>query len=162
MSVHDREIVVCRHSIFLKRALLAFWAAWLSVVFATNLFDAGKAVGLLGESWALASGNYQIVAEATSRYGTPVWLNASLFLIVILWEGIAALLFWRAWWKYRGGGWRGTSALYAAFIVGLTLWAAFLIAAEMCIAYSFEGTFLRLFIAQLATLIVIELLPEAG
>jgi hypothetical protein len=44
--------------VLLKRGLLLFWAAWLSLVLATNLLDAAKALGLLGQSWAFASGNY--------------------------------------------------------------------------------------------------------
>ena len=43
--------------LFLKRALLLFWAAWLSVVFATNVLDGCKALGLMGEGGAFASGN---------------------------------------------------------------------------------------------------------
>jgi hypothetical protein len=31
-----------------KRALLAFWASWLTVVFGTNLADAAKSAALLG------------------------------------------------------------------------------------------------------------------
>src|SRR5207248_6842904 len=86
-----------RPVLFLKRALLLFWAAWLSVVFATNVLDGCKAVGLLGEGWAFASGNYRFLAETTARYGTPAWLNGLLFLGVVCWEGAAALLFWLAW-----------------------------------------------------------------
>ena len=45
------------HVILLKRLLLLVWAVWLTVVFLSNLADAGKGVGLLGESWAFALGN---------------------------------------------------------------------------------------------------------
>src|SRR4051812_13809660 len=84
--------------VVLKRSLLAFWAVWLTVVFLTNLADAGKALGLLGESWAFASGNYRFLTETTARYATPAWLNAVLFAGVIAWEGLAAVLFWRGCW----------------------------------------------------------------
>jgi hypothetical protein len=139
---------------FLKRSLLFFWAAWLTVVFATNLADAGKALDLLGDSWALASGNYGFLCATTARYDTPAWLNGLLFLGVICWEGSAAVLFWLACWKLH------RPAVYAAFTVALTLWAAFLIADEVFIAYAVEATHLRLLTAQLATLLAIELLPE--
>jgi hypothetical protein len=52
--------------------------------------------------------------------------------------------------------------LYAAFTAGLVLWLAFLVADELCIAYPVEGTHARLFTAQLATLLSVELLPERG
>lgn len=160
MPVEEKHPVILRRPVLLKRLLLAFWASWLTLVFATNLMDAGKAAGLLAESWAFASGNYRFLAETTARYGTPGWLNGLLFLGVVCWEGVAAFLFWLASWTYRGTGREGTSYVHAAFITGLALWAAFLLADEAFIAYAGEGTHLRLFIAQLVTLLAIELLPE--
>jgi hypothetical protein len=151
-----------RPAALLKRTLLAFWAAWHTLVFATNLCDAGKAVGLLGEGWTFASGNYRFLVETTARYGTPSWVNGLLFGGVLCWEGAAAVLFWLAWLTFRGKGREGTRVRYAAFTVSLTLWAAFALADEAFIAYAVEGTHLRLFTAQLATLLAVELLPEGG
>jgi hypothetical protein len=145
-------------AVFLKRALLAFWAAWLTVVLTTNVLDGLKAAGLLNESWRFASGNYRFLAETTARYGTPAWLNAALFAGVIAWEGVAAALFWLAWWAYRGP--RGRGMRYAAFATALSLWLAFAVADEVFIAYQVEGTHLRVFMAQVATLLAVELLPE--
>jgi len=68
----------------------------MSVIFLSNLTDAGKAAGLLGESWAFASGNLKFMKETTARFGTPDLVNALLFAGVIFWEGFATLLFWRA------------------------------------------------------------------
>lgn len=139
---------------FLKRGLLLFWAAWLSVVFTTNLCDGLKALGVLPPSWSFASGNYAFVCQTTARYGTPAWVNGVLFASVIAWEGLAAVLFWLAGATYRGR-W-----LYPAFATGLALWAAFILTDEVFVAYPVEGTHWRLFIAQLATLLVVELLPD--
>jgi len=149
-------------AVLLKRTLLAFWAAWLTVVFTTNVLDGLKAGGLLAESWPFASGNYRFLSETTARYGTPDWLNAALFLGVVAWEGVAALLFWLTWWTFRGWGKGGGAVLYAAFTAALSLWLAFAIADEVFIAYPVEGTHLRLFLAQLATLLAVELLPEGA
>src|SRR5262245_41918048 len=149
-----------RPAVFLKRALLLFWSVWLTIVFATNVLDAGKAVGVLEEDWPLASGNYRFLVETTARYATPAWVNGLLFSGVICWEGTAALLFWLAWWRFQGRGKGGSRLLYAAFTAGLILWGAFLIADEVFIAYPVSATHLRLFTAQLATLLAIELLPE--
>jgi hypothetical protein len=142
----------------LKRSLLLFWAVWLSVVFLSNLSDAGKGLGLLGDSWAFASGNWKFIKETTARYGTPDLVNALLFAGIILWEGVAALPFWRAVWTFRGKK-SGRKILHFAFTTSLLLWGAFLIADEVLIAYPLESTHLRLFIAFLVTLMTIELLP---
>jgi hypothetical protein len=42
---------------------------------------------------------------------------------------------------------------HAAFAAGLGLWAAFLLADEAFVAYALGGTHLRLFTAQMATLL---------
>jgi hypothetical protein len=147
------------HVILLKRLLLLFWAGWLSVVFLSNLADAGKGLGLLGESWAFASGNGKLIQETTGRYGIPPAVNAILFAGVILWEVVAAVLFWRAGWSFRGRN-AARNAVYQAFTTSLLLWTAFLLADEIFIAYPLEATHLRLFVAHLVTLLAVELLPE--
>lgn len=145
--------------VLLKRSLLFSWAVWLSVVFLSNLADGGKAVGLIGQSWPFASGNWTAIKETTARYGTPNLVNALLFAGVIAWEGLAALLFWWASCTFRGKQ-SGRRILYLAFTASLLLWAALLISDEVFVVYPLEGTHLRLFIAFLMTLLAIELLPE--
>ena len=145
--------------IFLKRFLLLFWAVWMSVVFLSNLADAGKAAGIVGETWRFASGNLKFLKETFARYGTSDVVNSLMFAGVIIWEGLASVLFWRAAWAFRGMK-SGRKELYLAFTTSLLQWGAFLIADEICIAYTLEGSHLRLLSAQLLTLLVIELLPE--
>jgi hypothetical protein len=145
--------------VLLKRCLLVGWAAWLTIVVASNILDACKAMGLLGENWAFASGNFEFVVRTTVRYGPPRWINVVLFGGVILWEGAAAVLLWLASIRF-GGRSKGMPTVYLAFTASLTLWFAFMIADEVCIAYAVEGTHLRLLIGQLLSLLAIALLPE--
>jgi hypothetical protein len=147
------------HVVLLKRLLLLFWAVWLSVVFLTNLADMGKGLGLLGDSWVFASGNWTLIQETTARYQIPAAVSANLFAGVILWEGIVAVLFWRAGWTFRGRRPAGKS-VYLAFTTSLLLWGAFLVADEVFLVYPLESTHLRLFVAHLVTLLAIEFLPE--
>jgi hypothetical protein len=144
----------------MKRLLLFIWAAWLSIVSCTNALDGAKSLGLLPESWAFASGNYGFMAETTRRLAAPDWLNAVLFAGVVCWEVVAAVLFWRALWCNRTGGATARRCTRTAFTVSLALWGAFLLADEIFIAYSVEGTHLRIFAAQLVTLLIMELVPE--
>jgi hypothetical protein len=147
------------HVILLKRLLLLFWAVWLSVVVLSNLADAGKGLGLLGESWAFASVNWKYIQDTTARYGTPASVNAILFAVVILWEAIAAGFFWQAGLSFRGRS-SARKPVYLAFTASLLLWGAFLVADEIFVSYQLESTHLRLFVAHLATLLAIDLLPE--
>jgi hypothetical protein len=144
----------------LKLGLLFFWAAWFAIVFVTNLFSALKAAGVLGESWKLASKNYEAVAKAVSIYRAPAWLPRLLFLGVVLWQLFAAALFACALvFSYRAGMLDGP-AVRAAFTAGLGLFAAFMIADELTIKYAYEQAHELLFIAQLASLGALYLLPS--
>jgi hypothetical protein len=147
-------------AVALKLMLLLIWAAWFTIVFATNAFDGLKALEMLPPEWAFVSGNYRFVTETTARYGVPSWLNALLFLGVVAWEATAAMLFWCAVWRVRFPQTRGRSPARLAFAVSLGLWGAFLLADEIFIAYAVEGAHMRIFTAQLVTLLVVELLPE--
>jgi hypothetical protein len=143
-----------------KRLLLVGWSLWWTCVLIGNLADAAKDLGLLPASRPFASGNYQLVTETTARFGVPPVVNAALFAGVLAWEALATGLFWRAAWRH--GSPSARPALYAAFTAGLLLWLAFMIADELCCAYAVEATHVRLFMAQIATLIAVDLLPETG
>ena len=144
----------------LKQGILLFWALWLSMAWLANACDGLKACHLLGTGWKFASGNYALLVETTQKYHTPLWLTAILFLGVILWEGGAALLFWSAFYVFQGIHQPAGRAFYPAFGVSLALWAVFIIADEIFLAYETEATHLRVFIAQIVSLLVLTLLPE--
>ena len=153
--------MTCRHRFFLKQTLLVFWSIWLTLVCLTNVFEWAKVLGLLGEDWAFASGNYRFVVETTARYDTPGWLNSVFFAGAICWQGLAAVLFWSTLLRFGGPNNAGRAPLlHAAFTVSLMHWAAFMVADEVFISYTLEAIHIRLFIAQLTTLLVVELLPE--
>jgi hypothetical protein len=143
-----------------KRGVLFFWALWLSLVFATNALDGLKALDVLPAGWALASGNYAFLRRVTAVYQTPAWLTAALFAGVVLWEGLAALLFWHSFRVWCGVKGRGLPAFYTAFGVSLALWAAFMIAEEVFLAYPVEGTHRSLFTCTLVSLLALRLLPD--
>jgi hypothetical protein len=144
----------------LKRGLLVFWGLWLAVVFATNLGDALKQLGVLSPSWSFASGNYQLISKTTAIHGVPGWINVILFLGVLVWELTAAVLFFRAARSLAADPPAGYSAVYAAFGAGLGLWSALAIACELFMAYDVESAHISLLIAQLASLLVVRLMPD--
>ena len=146
----------------LKQGMLLFWALWLTVACLANTCDGLKACHVLGARWKFASGNYALMVEITQKYHTPLWLNAVLFGGVILWQGCAALLFWFALSVFQGLHRPGGNALYAAFLVSLALWAAFIVVDEIFLTYETEDTHLRVFTAQAISLLVLALVPEGG
>jgi hypothetical protein len=143
----------------LKTGLILFWSVWLSIVFLTNVLAALKALGLLPEDWRFASSNYQAVADTISEYSWPRRLAGVLFLGVILWQGLAVLLFWQAFFRYQDTASTGLAHINTAFGVSLGLWAAFMIADELFTVYRQESAHVLFFIGQLVTLLAIHLLP---
>ena len=141
----------------LKLALLFFWAAWFSIVTLTNVFSAMKAMGMLGPSWRFASKNYPMVVKAVSLYDVQPWVPRLLFMGVIAWQAIAAALFWYAVAASGAKGVVDMDAANAAFAAGILLWAAFMIADELTMKYSFEQPHELLFVAQLACLVVVHI-----
>lgn len=144
----------------ISRGVVCFWALWFSIVFASNVCDALMHLGLLPETWPFASGNFVAITKVTARYTIPTAVLGGLFLGVILWELVGAVLFWRAVVSMaltcldRG-------ILYGAFGCGLALMAAFVITDEICIVYDLEAAHLRLLVAMLISLLFVEFVPDA-
>ena len=141
----------------LKLALLFFWAAWFSIVLATNVAGGLKASGRLPPSWKFASKNYEMVCKAVSLYGAAAWVPRLLFMGVLTWQLVAALLFWGAFAVSGGAGVLDMALVNAACAAGILLWAGFMIADEATIKYAMEQPHELLFVAQLATLGVMHL-----
>src|ERR1051325_8943976 len=99
----------------LKSGVLLFWAAG---------FTPGRVVPA---GFTFVSGNWELMLKVTAVHGTPVAVVGVLFLGALVWEALAAVLFWRACLARGRGG-------IAAFTVGLALWAAFTLADELFIA----------------------------
>lgn len=148
----------------LKRCLLLYWAVWLSLVVATNVTDGLKALGVLPVSLPFASGNYETMLAVVAPFALPAAVAGWLFAGVVVWESVSMLLFWWAGLTFQGvKAIERRGRLVAAFTVGTGLWATFQIACEAlpsALAYQIEGTHRGLFTAQLATLLVIVLLPD--
>ncbi|MFN4260223.1 MAG: hypothetical protein ACK4RK_13080 [Gemmataceae bacterium] len=140
----------------IQRGILLFWALWLSLVAATNIMDGLQQLGVVADSWRFTSGNYAFMVDVTARYHTPGWLVAGLFLGVVVWEALAALLFWLAavCFSPTNHAW-----LHLAFGVSLALWAAFMLADEIFMAYQVENVHRSIFLTQIACLLLIRLAP---
>ena len=143
----------------IKRLTLLFWAAWLSVVATTNVLNGLQALGSLPESFKFVSGNWQWINQVMDPLGVPRGLQAALFAGAIAWETLAAMLFWWAVATYRGRPLAQEKAAVYACGVNLALWAAFQVLDEVFMAYQPEGVHRLIFVSQIATLLLLHLLP---
>lgn len=144
----------------LKRGILLFWFLWISIIVVMNAGDALKAMGVLPSDWKLASGNYEAIVKVTSTYGTPHWLDALLFVGVILWEALCTILFWWAFHRFRAGHSRRWRSVYLAFGALLALFAMFILTDEIFHAYKMEGDHRGISVLLLTSLIAVQLLPD--
>lgn len=131
--------------------LLGFWALYFGIVALSNLADLLRSVHLLPASWRWVSGNLAFMASATGKFGVPAWVNPILLAGVIAWQGLATVLFWRA-------ARSGRTGLGPPFAVGISLWAVFILLDELLLIFETgaEATHLRLFIAQVLTLVLLR------
>jgi hypothetical protein len=144
----------------LKSGLLLGWAMWLSVVTLTNILDALKALGVLGEDFGFASGNWPYLEATTAIHDVPGWINAILFGGVIAWELLGSALFWWAWAAYRRGASRSSEPVMSAFIVSAALWVAFTIADEIFFVFDTENTHRLILVALLASLVTMHVVDD--
>ncbi|MEY7849211.1 hypothetical protein AB7C87_08430 [Natrarchaeobius sp. A-rgal3] len=140
----------------LVRTLVGFWALWWSLVFLTNAFDGLVELGVLGDGWAFASGNYQFLRSITAVYALPEPAVAVIFGIGVLWELAVAILCWRALVAVACDPF-DLAPVYLAFVPAVGFFAAFTLLTELFLAYDLAGTHVGLFVATLLTLVAIEL-----
>jgi hypothetical protein len=144
----------------IKRITLLFWAAWLSVVSATNVLDGLKSLDALPSTFKFVSGNWQWINQVMDPLDIPRGLQAALFAGAIAWEALAAMLFWRAVATYRGRPLAQEKPTIYACGVNLALWAAFQVLDEVFMAYEPEGVHRAIFISQIATLLLLQWPPS--
>jgi hypothetical protein len=129
----------------LKLGLLGFWTLWFAIVTATNMLG--------------VSSNYAAIVRATQKYAPPQWLPRVLFGAVIAWQAATTALLARAVVLSLSHDAIDLDAATLALGSGIALWAAFMLADEITLKYEFERTHELLFVAQLATLVALHLLP---
>jgi hypothetical protein len=133
--------------------LLGFWSLYFAIVALSHLADLLRSLHLLPADWAWISGNLAFIATSTAKIGVPAGLSPVLLAGVIIWQIVASLLFWRA---LRRGD---RASLGPAFVVSLAHWATFILLDEILLIFETgaKATHLRLFIAELASLCVLQL-----
>jgi hypothetical protein len=139
----------------LKQGILLLWAVWLTMVTVMNILEALKAAKLLSES-VKASSNWILMLRLTSVYKTPLWINGVMFAGVILWEAVATLYLWAAF--FTGNLGTATTAL----IFCIALWGAFILVNQFFLVFNTEPAVTTvhrdLFVAFLVSLMAIRLL----
>jgi hypothetical protein len=142
----------------IKRIVLVFWAAWLSVVVVTNVLNGLRAVEALPSSFKFVSGNWEWINQVMDPLGAPRGMQGTLFAGAIVWEALAAALFWWAVATYQGRRLtREKPTLYACGC-NLALWAAFQVLDEVFLAYESERVHRMIFLNQIATLVLLHVL----
>lgn len=138
-----------------KRVLLLFWALWLGVIAATNLFSLLRAVQVIDQQWVFASNNFNLVRSFMSGYGAPHSWVVVAFSGVVVWQWLTVALFLRAL-----SGAPDRKAENAAFSTGLALFAAFLVAGEFFLRFDYEAIHMRIVMAMIVSWLAMHVLPD--
>ena len=144
----------------LKRVILLIWALWSALVTFSNICDGLKTVGILPDRFRFVSGNFGYIQAATQIYFFPVWLNAILFITVILWEFALCILFFKAFFQYNE---ENNSLVLMPFLFGISLFGGFLVLDEFLITYdrlgAIEQSHLAYLMGMLISFLTIRLIP---
>ena len=140
---------------FIKRTILLIWALWSLFVTLSNICDGLKTIGILPDNFRFVSGNFGYIQAATQIYYFPVWLNAILFILVIIWEGMMCFLFFKSFLKFKEGDNQFT---LLPFLAGIILFGGFLVMDELLITYDRLGAIEQSHLGFLVAFIVSLLL----
>ncbi len=146
----------------LKKGLLIFWAFFYSWICLTNVLDGLKELHLLPNTWHYTSGNFAFILSVITLQNFSKILATILFSGDILWQAITAVFFWSAVFQFEvKEETKSLAAVTTAFALGIALWATFIMAIEIFIAYEkiSEGTFFHLLMANLISLLFIGWFP---
>lgn len=144
----------------IKRGLLLYWSLWFTIVFGSNGIDSLKALGVLDKGWKLAGGGFTLVSPPAAIYGVPARASVVLLACLLVWEGVSAVAFWRAFGKFRGLRNADARALVIAFMLAISLFAILLLADRFFGGQLYMPTHLKILTALLASCLVVYFLPE--
>jgi hypothetical protein len=141
-----------------RDGIALFWAAWISIVVVANVVDALRVTGVLSGA-RLASGNYSAIVHVSDRLDVPHSLDFIIFLVIILWETIAAVLLWIAAALSVTGSGSRLSATDTGLSVLLALFAGFMLADEVFHAFKTESDHRSIAALILISVIALHVLP---
>lgn len=160
MSVNDTQTApstgLTPGPALLVRLLVGFWAVWWSVAVLADIFDVLQELGLLGDGWPFASGNYEFLLVMVDGFALPSVAVAFVYSAGIAWKLGITLLCWLAFASVLQNPAKA-QPVYRALLPALAFFAAFLVFTELVIAYDVAPTHVRLFVATLLSLLAIEL-----
>lgn len=135
--------------------VIGFWAVWFTFVFLTNFFEGLVQLDILGEGWSFASGNYPFLEDVMGVHDTPGIIVSLVFTLGVVWElAVAAAMWWTVVGYYSGTA--PKDRMYLAFLLAVGFFAGFLVLTEIFIAYGLADTHVRLFIAALVSMYVVD------
>lgn len=127
---------------YIKPVIHVGWTLWITVVLITNIVD-----------FFSGGGNFALIKKTTAIYHVSDFFNQLLHNGVILWQVIIVCLFWYVCVNLVKYGEKKDIGLRLAYGVSLSFWLALMIANEVFRSYALEAAPVRIFIAQMATLI---------
>lgn len=142
-----------------KKILIIFWTLWWLTTLWTDVVGALAHMGWIQASWAPDT-NYPFLVQVLKMYHVPDWFPPFLFIGIILWSLISALLFcWASLglhhkqeiWMQRA---------QCAFILSLSLWFVFFLSDQMIMKFDLEENHMVQGGFELLCYLALFVLPE--
>lgn len=140
------------YKIRIVQLIVLFWTLYFSFVAVTNLIDGLQTIKLVSKSWKFTSGNFNLIAEKVSIYGTPIWVVAILFFGIIIWGSFNTILLWRAFFNIQKKTYE--PPLFQAFFTSIGYFVALTIASELFLIYEFTDKYIMIVTSLLVSLYV--------
>ncbi len=145
--------------IFFKQSLVAFWFVWWAFAFLTDFIGGLELLGYTSTPW-FDGHNYPFLEKTLEQFGATPAVDIALFVGIIVWALISALLFLiAAATPYENKGlW--VKRVDTAFVVSIGLWLAFFLSDQTVMKFDLEENHMVQGGFQLLCYLTIHLLPD--
>ncbi|WP_170763785.1 hypothetical protein [Ruegeria lacuscaerulensis] len=145
--------------VLFKQGLVIFWFLWWAFAFLTDFIGGLELLGFTSTPW-FDGNNYPFLVKTLEQFGSTTTIDVSLFVGIILWALLSALLFlFAAVTSYeRKDIW--IRRVDMAFIVSLGLWLAFFLSDQTVMKFDLEENHMVQGGFQLLCYLTIYILPD--
>ena len=132
--------------------LLLFWGIYFTMAGTGNVVDWLTRQGYRGKYFRFSSKNLELLERVAQRHGTGKGSIRALFVVIMSWELLSAVVYLSALALYLTGD---ALLLPYAFFVGMGLFAGLVLGNEAFVYYDDEEEHMVMLIAQLISYIAV-------
>jgi len=122
---------------FFKKVIIIFWSIWWLTIIWTDSVSVLSHLGYLTSPWAID--RYSSFVEILNIYSLPFWVDALLYLSIILWSILLTILFFFTALNLRKETFVWMKYAKISFILSMILWFMLILADQIIMKYDIEN-----------------------